>query len=229
MLRIILKFLLSFFGIKMKEKNLIWYVGYGSNLDRSRFLCYIIGGQPDGNSKSYVGCRDRTLPTDEKSIIINHEIYFAKNSTAWNGGGVAFININESEQAQTFSRMYLIRRQQFEDIAKQETNSEALITINFEETILLGQSVFKRPSWYGRVLYLGNDKEYPIFTLTNEDNQTVFTRPDERYISTLMNGIQQSFNLSKQDLVNYFTTKRGIIGAFSVESLNQIAGTVINK
>ena len=60
----------------MTDKNLVWYIGYGSNLSKERFLCYITGGQPIGNAKSYEGCRDKTLPISDKSIIINNDLYF---------------------------------------------------------------------------------------------------------------------------------------------------------
>ena len=191
----------------MKDKNLVWYLGYGSNILDERFHCYITGGQPTGSDKSYSGCRDQTLPKDNKSTTINHELYFAKESPTWKSGGVGFIRIDSNNLATTFARMYLVTKQQLENIAKQETSSTDFLTINFEEAILNGNTILKTPSWYGKLLYLGKDKDYPVFTLTNENNLTTTIKPSVEYLQTIIKGIQQTRKTSKQQIVDYLIDK----------------------
>jgi hypothetical protein len=209
----------------MIDSNLVWYVGYGSNILTERFHYYIEGGELEGSQRTYDGCRDASLPTQHKSTTINHELYFSKHSEVWDRGGVAFVNIEPSNSVTTLARMYLITRQQLEDVAKQETNSENYLTIDFVEAITSGSTVFKSPSWYGKLLHLGDDNGYPVFTLTNEITLQESSRPSAAYLKTIVKGIKLSLKHSTVDLVDYFITKRGINGNYSVEELT----TLINE
>jgi|ADGO01.1.fsa_nt_gi hypothetical protein len=57
----------------------VWYASYGSNTLPGRFYYYIEGGLFPCNSILYEGCRDKSLPLDEKPITIPHSLYFAKH------------------------------------------------------------------------------------------------------------------------------------------------------
>jgi hypothetical protein len=100
------------------DNRLVWYAGYGSNLLRSRFDCYLSGGTPKGSTKAYTGCRDRTAPRGDRPITIPHQLYFADHSPGWNGA-VAFVRRAASD-ATTYARMYLITYGQFNDVVRQE-------------------------------------------------------------------------------------------------------------
>lgn len=207
---------------KMPKDKLVWYVAYGSNLLEDRFLSYIIGGQPEGAQKTYNGCRDKTPPRRSKPKRINYEIYFAKNSSVWDNCGVCFINTTKNKSKRAFAKMYLVTRQQLEDIAKQETNSTDLINLDFKTTIKTGCSIFKRPSWYGKLLFLGYDCFIPMFTLTNENNDLSFSRPSISYIVTIIEGLRQTFRIKKSEIVNYLSNKNGIVGEYTIDDLNAI-------
>lgn len=71
--------------------NLVWYVSYGSNLMEERFHCYIKGGIPAGSNEAEKGCRDHTLPVHNKGCELPYPLYFAKDTSKWGTGGVAFI------------------------------------------------------------------------------------------------------------------------------------------
>ena len=118
--------------------------------------------------------------------------------------------------------MYLVTKQQLEDIAKQETSSTDFLTINFEEAILNGNTIFKTRSWYGKLLYLCNDNEYPVFTLTNENNLTTPIKPSTEYLQTIIKGIQQTHKISEQEIVGYFIDKRGVNGNYTREELQNL-------
>lgn len=206
----------------MTDKNLVWYVGFGSNIFKNRFLCYITGGQPIGSQKNYEGCRDTELSNNDKPTTINNELYFAKNSTSWQNGGVGFVNIETNSATTTFARMYLVTKQQLEDIAKQETGSQDYLTINFEEAISTGNTIFKTSSWYGNLLHLGDDTGHPIFTLTNQNNLIETTKPSAEYLQIIVKGLQQTHKLTKQEIVNYFIDKRGIRGNYTAAELQNL-------
>ncbi len=209
----------------MTDNDLVWYVGYGSNILRERFLCYITGGQPAGSHKTHEGCRDKNLPVDDKPTVINHELYFAKNSSSWQNGGIGFVNGNANSAITTYSRMYLLTKQQLEDVAKQENDSEDFVILNFEEAITNGYTIFKSPSWYGNLLYLGEYNQHPVFTLTSKTIFTPATKPSLEYLTTIIKGIQQTHRLTTEELVNYLIGKSGISGNYtSAELHNLITG-----
>lgn len=210
---------LSLFKKDMDDENLIWYLAYGSNLNENRFLFYILGGTPNGQVAGYDGCRDTSLPRKKSNMIISHELYFAESSVRWENGGVAFIKNEKNANIQTYCRMYLITRQQMEDIAKQETGSESYLTIDFEEAIQNGSTIFKDPSWYGKMLYLGNKDKYPVFTITSRRLRT-FTTPGQRYISIIASGIRETFKLADDGIITYFKNKNGV--TYSAETLASI-------
>lgn len=201
-----------------KEKY-IWYASYGSNILEKRFLCYIQGGQPDGSAKVYDGCNDKSLPIDKEEIYINSELYFAKHSNQWNGG-VCFIKTNFEPQQQTLGRMYLITKEQFADIVKQETNSEQSPNINFEMAITDGSSTFADGSWYGSIIYLGTQYGFPIFTFTHQDNITPTTKPSKSYLKLIIRGIQETYNhLDTNEIVDYLISKSGVQENYSRQEL----------
>lgn len=206
----------------MIDANLVWYLCYGSNIFEDRFLCYITGGQPAGSQRRYAGCRDKSLPKDNKPKIINYELYFAEQSSVWDNSGVGFVSIDKNQEAKTFSKMYLLTKQQLADIAKQETNSENYLEINLEEAILNGNTIFKNPSWYGNMIFLGYDSGYPIFTLTNKENLQTSTKPSEEYLKTIIKGLHQTYNVTRKEIVDYFIDKRGVDGNYSLSDLQYL-------
>ena len=212
----------------MIKKDLVWYVGYGSNINKGRFLSYIVGGRPEGSTKKYKGCRDTSIPIKDEPIILNHDFYFAKSSKVWNNGGVCFINIEENKNTRTYARMYLITRQQLEDIAKQETSDDNYLKINFEDAIINGSTVFKQKSWYGKLIFLGINRTYPIFTLTHENNIKDSTKPTNEYLRTIILGIKQIHTLTNSEIVKYFIQKRGIKDFYTIEELDKIVDTINN-
>ena len=123
----------------------VWYAGYGSNLHEQRFLCYLKGGTPRFGTRLANGCTDKTLPTENKPIMIPHQLYFAlpgknRGTPNWGIGGVAFIEPNENEAAKTFCRMWKLTKEQYEEVKDQEGRS-----------------------WYGKEIRLGDDCGIPIY------------------------------------------------------------------
>ena len=202
------------------NQNKIWYASYGSNLQLERFLCYIRGGQPKGREDIYEGCRDKTLPDQNEEFYIPSELYFALKSNGWNEGGIGFISNTFSNSTQTLGRMYLITKEQFVDVVKQETKYEGELKINFDNCIQNGSLVFKDPSWYGNLIYLGEQKEYPIFTFTSKvDFKDKINKPNQAYLKTIIEGIKEIFPFNDLSICDYLLPLEGINGNFTKEEL----------
>ena len=200
----------------------VWYACYGSNMLEERFLCYIEGGQPRGATTNYKGCSDKTLPTESEEFYICSELYFAKQSTNWKNGGIAFIRTHFEPQASTMARMYLINKGQLVDIARQETKTEAKLVLDFDTTVKEGSSIFKRPSWYGNLVYLGDQNNHPIFTLTNENNILPLTKPSENYLRIIIKGIREAHNFDDKTIFEYLNKKQGIVDNYTDKELSNL-------
>lgn len=206
-----------------QENKYIWYASYGSNLLEERFLCYIRGGKPEGAAKSYPGCTDKTLPTDNEEIYICSELYFAKRSRNWEDGGVAFIKTNFDEQQETLGRMYLITKEQFIDVVKQETDFNGELMIDFDRALSEGSLVFREGSWYGNIIFLGYQQDKPIFTFTNQDNILPTTKPSNKYLRTIVKGIHETYDyLNTLEIVDYLISKQGVFENYSREDLEAL-------
>jgi hypothetical protein len=203
-----------------KNEKYIWYACYGSNLLEERFNCYIQGGKPKGSIKNYDGCRNKSLPVCSEKIYLPYELYFAKESSTWNNGGVAFIK-NTNSKIETLGRMYLITEEQFIDVAKQETNTKIDLAIDFEKAIKEDSTIFKDKSWYGKLIYLGKQNEIPIFTITAE-KKFQDNKPYKNYLKTIIEGIKETFNHDEMTIIEYLINKEGVSDNYSIEELTQI-------
>lgn len=210
----------------ISSKEYVWYASYGSNMLEERFLCYIKGGSPAGSNKIHAGCADKTLPLEKQKIYLNRELYFAKESTSWNNGGVCFLKTDTEKNVTTLGRMYLITKAQFIDVMRQENDSKENLVIDFDKVISEGSLVFKKEAWYGNSIYLGTEKEIPIFTFTNEANIIQSNKPDEKYLKTICRGIQETYALGKVEILEYFISKTGIKGNYTKEELIAIINDV---
>lgn len=165
----------------------IWYISYGSNLKRDRFMCYIKGGKCHENGRIYEGCTDKSDPLIDKPVTINHRLYFANYSLSWDGGGVAFIDPQEDPIQITLGRMYLIKESQFEDIHRQEGTSS---------------------NWYDKIIELGTIDGYPVMTFTNNYIKPE-NEPCPRYLRVIAEGIRETYpQMSDDEIWDYLNARK---------------------
>ncbi|WP_042457065.1 hypothetical protein [Neobacillus dielmonensis] len=202
------------------DQQYVWYASFGSNMNRDRFLCYIRGGSPAGSTRVEVGCRDASLPVAESFFTIPYPLYFAKEAAGWQSMGVAFIGLNQNPVNPTISKKYLITAEQFVDVVKQENNGIDF-HLDLSEVKKAGSKVF-RHSWYGNLVYLGEEQGYPIFTFTApwDITETYTRKPSTAYLSTIVNGAKEHY--TDEDIFTYFINKPGIKGEYSTEELFDI-------
>lgn len=202
--------------------NLVWYASYGSNLCSRRFMRYIEGGQPDGASSPHPGCRDRTPPKDDQPTKISYPLYFAKQSPRWDDKGVAFIGLKKEETEATLGRMYLITEQQFIDVVSQE-NDGASISMDLQKVKQQGSMIFHE-SWYGNVLYLGEQDGFPIYTFTSCKDIALEApvAPSPLYLQSIISGLKEVYPVTHEDIVKYLLSKPGIKDSYTKEELDSL-------
>ena len=206
----------------LQKKDYVWYASYGSNIQRNRFMCYVQGGQPDGCDSNYHGCRNKSLPLANSLYYIPSQLYFAKVSTGWHQGGVGFISNNFDRKYRTWSRMYLITKEQFIDVVMQENDLESPPLIDFEATQQQKSYTLNKNSWYGNLLYLGDQNGYPIFTFTSSnDFLEEINTPHFTYLSTIAQGLKEAFPYKDIQICDYLLSLSGIRGHYTPKQILQ--------
>ena len=172
----------------------VWYAGYGSNLSRQRFLCYILGGKPALGSKDHEGSKDHAPPTEDRILTVKHRLYFAlpEGSTGtenWGPGGVAFIDTESDESAETICRMWRITGEQYADVRRQEGLT-----------------------WYDKEIALGEADGIPILTVSHGRRLKHTVTPSPAYLKTIATGLKETAGLSTEEIAIYLLDKAGIEG-----------------
>ncbi len=191
-------------------KSYVWYVSYGSNMLRSRFYCYIQGGIPKGSVKYHTGCRDKSFPLKEKNIIIHRELYFAKGQSSWGRGGVAFIKPELDDNICTYGKMYLITKEQFEDVVRQENDLSGDLNLNMDAIIEMKYMKVFNDAWYDQINFIGFDENWPVFTFTHHSflNRELCP-PNHNYINCLRDGLMEAYRFTDEEALYYLKSHGG--------------------
>ena len=191
----------------MNKQKLVWYVCYGSNLLKERFLCYLKGGVIPGNTRSERGAKDPSTPVRVENIIIPHRLFFSLFSEKWDGSGVAFIDPERDEFARTYGRRYLITEEQFFDVVRQENGLPEDAPIEFDEEALKrdGSVVLFEDSYYGRLMYLGEHQEYPMysFTCVPPKSEMMETPLEGAYYDVIAAGLHETYGFDEDEITRY--------------------------
>lgn len=199
-------------GTVRVQNYCVWYAGYGSNLQRRRFDCYISGGTPEGATRAYPGCRDKSTPRADRPITLSRSLYFANHSDTW-GGAVAFIRPNSSD-ALTYGRMYLITYDQFNDVVRQENGRPIpgpFIVPPFNQLAQQNEWLLPSIRLYGQMLRVGTFENAPIltFSATREDFQ--LGPPSNAYVRTIVSGLEETYPcMRKSEIHDYLLRTDGI-------------------
>lgn len=162
----------------------VWYVSYGSNMLKERFMHYIEGGSYEG-SRSRQPCSDTTHPLAVKTFEIPYDMYFGNTSRSWGNGGVSFLDA--SKKGHALGVAYLITKEQFEHVAAQEN----------------GGRYPGGGEWYEDFIDLGKMDGFKVKTITNNIIRP-YKNPRRAYRDTLHKGIRQNWpDMSDEEIENY--------------------------
>ena len=203
-------------SLRLATDDLVWYVAYGSNLQAARFNCYISGGQPPGARRTYLGCRDQSLPRQDIGIRLAGALTFAGESTVW-GGGMAFYD--PRADGELAARAYLLTFGQLSDVVSQETRRPAGNDLSMEGAATRQWPTNSRV--YETILYLGDRDGLPMFTITSLQNLSP-TPPSASYLRTMLNGLGEAFGWTTDALVQYLLRARGVTPTWNANRLAEL-------
>ena len=167
------------------KREYVWYVSYGSNMLRERFMCYLKGGSFE-KSRPHPPCGDMTPPVAVRSIELPYSMYFANTSASWQNGGVSFLDV--SKRGKSLAVAYLITKEQFEHVVLCEN---------------AGRAQNRDCGWYEDTIDLGMMDGFEVRTITNLDIRKS-NEPSGPYWDTLVRGIRQNWpEMSDVEIEDY--------------------------
>lgn len=201
--------------------DLVWYVSYGSNLHRARFLSYLRGGVMPGGRRADTGCRDPSPPQADEALHLRFPLYFSGESRVW-GGGVAFLDHVErrdTDDGPTYARGYIITGEQFEDLVAQESK-RAHAPVDWAALRRDGRSTVG-PGRYDELVVLGERDGVTMVTFTHPaalvENETA--APVAGYLNMLAEGLRDCHGLSDREIADYLCAPPGAAGAWTPDAL----------
>lgn len=198
----------------------LWYVAYGSNLSLARLRCYLLGGQPEGAARRYLGCRDAAEPAAAFSLTIAGGICFAGHSSVW-GGGLA--RYEPDAAGRVAARAYLLTAEQFTDVLAQEMRQPPGLELDLSPVHTLGQHSFG-PGSYETLVRVGSRDGLPMLTFTsNRYSSRHLAAPTATYLQTLARGLRESHGWSARRIAAYLAAVPGAQGAWTPDSIESLA------
>jgi hypothetical protein len=201
--------------------DLVWYVSYGSNLHRARFLSYLEGGLMPGGRRADTGCRDPSPPLADEALHLRYPLYFSGESRVW-GGGVAFLDHGERADADagpTYARGYVITGEQFEDLVAQESK-RAHASVDWAALRTDGRATVG-PGRYDALVVVGDRDGVPMITFTHPAPlaANVTAAPVIGYLHMLAEGLRDCHGLPDAEIAAYLCSHPGAVEAWDPEAL----------
>lgn len=200
----------------------VWYATYGSGLSRENFLKQIRGGQAANSTRKYAGCADQTLPVRDRFLSLPYNIYFAGVCAAWGDGGHINIEPMPSASAHTVARAYLVKLDQFEEIAAQQNERRERQRLPLREAMLHGHATVGDGSGhYDELVFCGIVDGIPMFSLTAVQPELPYRPPTDAYTKLLCEGLSEATNIGTQEAVDYVLATPGIAGHYEKHDIVQ--------
>lgn len=206
----------------MNAPEHLWYVAYGSNLNRARLEYYLLGGRPPTGAVTYPGCRDRTRPVRDEPVVLPGRLYFALESRAWTGG-MAFYD--PDADGATAGRAYLLKASQFADIAAQEMHREPGGELDVSVLSATGRHALG-PGRYQTLVHLGHRDGIPMVTFTApwRADDVVHRRPAPAYLRHLAVGLRESHGWDRTGIAGYLAHAAGVPDDWIAGQLTPLIG-----
>ncbi|RLV51112.1 histone deacetylase [Nocardioides mangrovicus] len=195
------------------DTDLVWYAGYGSNLDPARFGFYLGGGRPPGARRAVPGARDSTPPRRTRPVELHGEMVFGWESPTW-GGGISFFDATGTSTSASTSTVlataYLLTSEQFSDVAAQEMHREPGTLLQLDQ-VLATRSHAYGPGRYETVHLVGEIDGSPVLTFTCDDPEHLpRNAPAGAYLATLTRGLRAVHGLADDDVASYLLGWEGM-------------------
>ena len=203
----------------------VWYVAYGSNLGEDRFRCYLVGGRPDGGTRTYAGCRDPSDPAGTFSLELPGALVFAGESGVW-GGGMAFF---DPEGAGSVAcRAYLVtpsssRTWRPRRCGSSRAGSSPRPWRRCCPT--LGELHRMGPGRYETVVRVDTRDGIPLLTVTNHDIQGLaLAAPSAAYLRSIATGLREAHGWDDARIASYLAAAPGARGSWTTAAVLEALG-----
>lgn len=178
----------------------VWYAAYGSNISAHRFDYYLRGGRPEGATRDYPGCRDRTEPDARRAMELPGAVFFGWRSPTW-GGGVAFYDPGADGRA--LATAYHLTTEQLTDVWAQEMHREPGVELD-HATLRAHRQLVVGPGRYERLLVVDELGDEPVVTFTYPvGHRPVQNPPAPAYADTIVRGLQETHGLDDDTARGY--------------------------
>ena len=178
-------------GVPGTAPSRLWYVSYGSNLLRARFLTYLLGGRPDGSTRDYPVSGEPQPPAGETALLLPGSVGFARDAPSWGGGGVAFWDPDAGWG--TPARGWLVSLCQFEELLHMENGGLDRRRMPVPEQLWSEGACTVGDGWYPRLVLLGQVHGEPAVTFTSAAGPVAASPPGPAYAGVVARGITETF------------------------------------
>lgn len=198
----------------------LWYVAYGTNLSRERFICYIQGGRLASGSRDYPGCRDPMAPEVDAPVMLPGGLRFVGVSSVWGGGLAVYDGEAGGEVA---ARAYLISAEQFVDVLAQETRRAPGLDLDLSPVRETGRHSFGS-GHYQTVANVGERDGLPMLTFTSARlAEVVDNPPSAGYLRTMAVGLAEAHGWSPRRIGRYLGRFPGAAGVWTEHAIESLA------
>ncbi|KAG6482601.1 hypothetical protein ZIOFF_059233 [Zingiber officinale] len=182
--------------------------------------------QVQGMTVPCSGSLDKSLPRSIIWKVLPHRLLFGRSYTrTWGKGGVAFLNPERDTSEKAHLCMYRITLEQFNDVLAQENSLHQedgaiqgmvspLLDVDILNYVAKNKSTRLetiKDGWYSTVLYLGEEDNVPILTMTCsasdiqrfKSGEFPTSAPSRDYMNTLANGLVEGKQLTEAAATAY--------------------------
>lgn len=215
------------------RSELVWYAGYGSNLDPSRFGYYLSGGRPPGSMRATPGARDASPPRQQRAVTLPGRMFFGWQSPGW-GGAVSFLDLTptgdewgtaDAASAGAPATAYLLSAGQLADVGAQEMHREPSADLDLTE-VLAHQRHVLGPGHYETLHLVGQVDGVPMLTFTCDDAEHLARNaPSGAYLAALVRGLRGVHGFDDQAVAAYLLACEGAETWAPDELQRLVAGT----
>ena len=182
----------------------VWYVAYGSNLLRARFLAYLNGCDDDEPWGAHHGAADPSPPRDDRRVEVPHPVMFGGYSTRWEGGCCFCLPTPiTDDRPPPVGRAWLVTRSQLADIVAQENHMPTDTTTIPDSLPAPGVPVRVIDGVIDLLLVLPPMDGIPVATLASSDPPPAGP-PAPRYRSVVAAGMAE-MGMSPQEVEAHLT------------------------
>ena len=179
-------------GVPGSAPRRLWYVSYGSNLLRARFLTYLLGGRPEGSTRVHPAGDHPRPPAGEAALLLPGSVRFARDAPSWGGGGVAFWDPDDGPG--TPARGWLVDLPQFEELLHMENGGLRRVRMPVPDELWSQGTCTVGHGWYPRLVLVGLVHGEPAVTFTSAvGDPSLPTPPGPAYARVVARGLAETF------------------------------------